>query len=119
MVYKIAQRVITQRLVAGTKPLIQKYITKHYGEIAGSLAGIGLSVFAGDYYGAITGATGSGGNGSPGDRTPPFGYYQGNGGITGKTYYTQYQAHRSIQHKNNRGRNRRKSNNSGCCCCRQ
>ncbi len=113
-------RPILQRLVTTSKPFVQRYVSKHYGEIAGSLAGIAISISAGDYYGAISGLTNTGSNGPPSDRNPAFGYYQpdssGGGTIGGSSGSTQYQTLRTTKFGN---RNRRRKHSVQCChCCK-
>ncbi len=112
MVHQLA-RPIVQRLAQVGKPFIQRYVTKNYGEIAGTAAGIAISLSVGDYYGAFSGITGNSGDEPPGGRNPPFGYYPGEG-VNGKGNGTQYQTYNSVQYSNNRrGRKKR------YCACRR
>ncbi len=117
---KVAQRYVVQRLVKAGKPFIQRYVSKHYGEIAGSLAGIAISVSAGDYYGAISGISRGGSNESPPDRNPPFGYYPGDRRLNGKSNGAQYKALLSgNSYKYNNRRNNVAHSRNSCCCCEQ
>jgi len=112
----VAKRYIVQRLAQRYKPGITKYITQEYGQIAGSIAGVAISVGAGDYYGAITGITGKFGNNPPDDRAPPFGYFDQGGGMNGKANGSFSQTLRPIQYPNNR---RRRGSRSNYCKCRK
>ena len=55
---------ILQQLVKRSKPAIVQHITAGYGELAGGIAGVGISVAIGDYYGAFQGLTSNRGNGN-------------------------------------------------------
>ncbi len=88
VITRIAKRYIVQQLAKRFKPGFTKYISQQYGAAAGTAAGIGFSIAAGDYYGALTGITGQPRTDSPYDRDPPIGYYdpvQGGNGLNGST----------------------------------
>ncbi len=91
VVRRIAQRYIVQRMVKTAKPYIVKHVTQGYGEIAGLAVGVGISIAAGDYYGAFTGASDYLGGKPPNSRNPPFGYYPGEGGVNVGTTSSQFQ----------------------------
>ncbi len=113
---RLASRYVKQRLVTIAKPRITHYISQEYGQIAGSIAGIALSVSVGDYYGAITGISGKFGNNPPDDRAPPFGYFDGSQAIIGPSFGTQYKALRTFSNRSNR--NRRCPKHCSCKRCR-
>ncbi len=108
---RLAQRYIVQQVAKRVKPGFVNYVSQQYGAAAGTIAGIGFSVAAGDYYGALTGLTGKPGSDSPYDRNPPIGYYEPGGGLNGSTPGTQYQALRVVQYSY---RNRRSSCRQDC-----
>ncbi len=87
VVRKIGQRLV-QQLVKRSKPAIVRSVTAGYGELAGGIAGVGISIAIGDYYGAFTGITGNRGNGETPSRNPPFGYLEGEklNGLTSSTF---------------------------------
>ena len=80
---RVARRFIIQQLVKRGKPAFVKHVSQEYGQIAGSIAGIALSVSVGDYYGAFTGISGKWGNNPPDSRNPPFGYFPGGEDVIG------------------------------------
>ncbi len=107
---------IFQHLVKRGKPVAVKYITAGYGELAGGIAGVGISVAIGDYYGAFQGLSGNNRDGPFNGRNPPFGYFEGEG-INGSPPGAQYQTLRTVAHKPNRIRNRGKQLSCDCYRC--
>ncbi len=115
VVGRIAKRYILQQLVKRGKPGFTKYVSQEYGQIAGSIAGIALSVGVGDYYGAITGVTGKFGAGPPDERNPPFGYL--GEGLNGPPNGAFRKAHSTKVYSNRNRRNRSNIRDSEKCCC--
>ncbi len=108
------KRRVLQYVVKKSKPTIQRYLTQEYGQFIGGAAGIAISVGIGDYYGAISGITGSSGPGTPKRGDPPFGYFPGEG-LNGKTNSSFNQTLRAAQLSNRRIR-RRPNRDNDCCC---
>ncbi len=104
MVVRRATRYVVQQLASRYGQRIQAGVKQEYGQIAGSIVGIGLSYFAGgDYFGEIRKSLT--GNGSSDDRAPPFGYYDGSGdNVNGQTYGAFHQTLRATQYRNGRSR---------------
>ncbi len=98
---------IRQRLATTAKPYIVKHVTAGYGELAGGIAGVGISIAIGDYYGAFTGITGNIGNKPPNGRNPPFGYLERREGLNGPTNGTFNQTYRANINRNGNRRNRK------------
>ncbi len=115
---RVIQRRIVQSLVARAKPRFTKYITSQYGEVAGFAAGVAISVGAGDYYGAFTGAADYLGGKPPGGRNPPFGYFPG-AGLNGPTNGSFNQALRPVQYRYRNRRNSKYTRGCACCCKRR
>ncbi len=110
---RVARRYIVQQLLKRTKPTIVKHVTAGYGELAGGIAGVAISVSIGDYYGAFTGLPSNRGNGETPSRNPPFGYLEGESPVNGATNRPFNQALRPVQFGNGRRRN------SYCAQCRR
>ncbi len=79
------KRRVVQYVAQRFKPRFVNYVSQQYGAAAGTAAGIGFSIAAGDYYGALTGITGKPSSDSPYDRNPPIGYYDPGGRLNGPT----------------------------------
>ncbi len=118
MVHGIIKPVL-QYVVKTRGKQFQKYISKEYGQIAGTIAGTAIGIVAGEgIFSSIN--KGLTGDDSPYDRTPPFGYFDPNGnggGVNGQSNSSFQKTHRLRIYKYGR-RRVRKSLRNRCCCCR-
>ncbi len=76
-------RPIINQILKQQKRRITQYVGQEYGQIAGGIAGIAISAFAGDYYGAISSLSNNIRDGKPNERNPAFGYYEGESTVDG------------------------------------
>ncbi len=106
---------IRQRLAQVAKPYAVRYITKHYGTMSGQIAGLGISIAVGDYYGAIKGISVPIGDKPFRDRDTPFGYYPG-GKVDGQTNGSFGKALRASQYPNGKYKHRKKQQYCQCGC---
>ncbi len=110
MVIKGAVKFGVQQLAQRGGPKLKQYVTKEYGQIAGSIVGTAIGIASGgDVFNSIN--QNFGGDKPSNDRNPPFGYYeQGGRPLNGTPYGAQRQALRA---------NYKKSNKHSQCKCRR
>ncbi len=110
-------RPIINQVLRRQKTRIQSIVTDQYGQIAGGIAGIAISAFAGDYYGAFSGISSGIRDEFPNRRDPPIGYYDPTGdGLIGPSNGSFHQTLQANNPQYGRNRYKKRRNFSFCSC---